>query len=110
MDVLDALYRGRALGLDYTINGEQVSITGPQTPATLAIVQQLAKHKTDVLTAYRQTCRYNELMNKPLLSEETQELMHLADTLRLPKPVIQRIHLGARWGEVEKLQPKDWRP
>jgi hypothetical protein len=114
MDILDMLYWGRELGLDYTINGEQVSITGPETPTTLAIVQRLAEHKTEVLTAYHLTCRYHLLMSKPLLTEETQELFYLADTLRLPKPIIQRIHLGnisdPKFGTIEEIPPDDWRP
>ena len=104
------LRRGQALGLLCTVQAGNLRMVGPQTPETVAIVGELARRKNEVIqlnTLYR---RYQELMGRPLISEETRELFFLADKLGLPKPVIQRIHLGARAGEVEEIQPDEWWP
>lgn len=49
MDTVTLIERAKGLGLILAIDGTKLNVTGPRTPATAALVAQMAQHKPAVI-------------------------------------------------------------
>ena len=49
MDTIALIERAKGLGLILAIDGTKLNVTGPRTPATAALVAQMAQHKPAVI-------------------------------------------------------------
>lgn len=98
MDALTLIEKAIVLGLTLSLNGDQVEITGPRTPAAAALVQQMASHKAGII-AILAPALADHMGTQQSSTERT--IAEIAMTERSVVQPVQRPPLPARFWQNE---------